>query len=53
MKTKKTLLLISITLFTFFECFSQNSEIVFLSGKDAANTVEWNFFCTDGRNSGE
>lgn len=53
MKTKKTLLLISITLFTFFECFSQNSEIVFLSGKDAANTVEWDFFCTNGRNSGE
>lgn len=33
--------------------FSQATEIVFLSGTDAANTVNWDFFCTDGRNSGE
>ncbi|MBN1987568.1 MAG: hypothetical protein JW761_14750, partial [Prolixibacteraceae bacterium] len=33
--------------------FSQNTEIIYLSGTDAANTVEWDFFCTDGRNSGE
>lgn len=32
---------------------SQNTEVIFLSGTDAANTVEWDFFCTDGRNSGE
>jgi hypothetical protein len=32
---------------------AQETEIVFLSGTDAANTVEWDFFCTDGRNSGE
>jgi beta-galactosidase/beta-glucuronidase len=29
-----------------------HSKIVFLSGTDAANTVDWEFFCTDGRNSG-
>ncbi len=32
---------------------AQTSQIVYLSGTDAANTVDWNFFCTDGRNSGE
>jgi hypothetical protein len=33
--------------------FSQKTEVVFLSGTDADNTVEWEFFCTDGRRSGE
>jgi hypothetical protein len=33
--------------------FAQTTEIVYLSGTDAANTVDWEFFCTDGRNSGE
>ena len=32
---------------------AQQTEILFLSGTDAANTVEWDFFCTDGRNSGQ
>lgn len=32
---------------------AQQTEIKFLSGTDAANTVEWYFFCTDGRKSGE
>ncbi|MDA3821312.1 MAG: hypothetical protein PF450_01680 [Bacteroidales bacterium] len=32
---------------------AQKTEIVYLSGKDAAQTVEWDFFCTEGRNSGE
>ncbi len=31
---------------------AQPTQIVYLSGTDAANTVEWDFFCTDGRNSG-
>ena len=31
---------------------SQSTQIVFLSGRDAATPVEWEFFCTDGRNSG-
>lgn len=30
----------------------QSTQIVYLSGKDAATPVEWEFFCTDGRNSG-
>lgn len=32
---------------------AQNTEIVYLSGTDAAHTVDWDFFCTDGRKSGE
>jgi hypothetical protein len=44
--------------FAFFLLFStsllaQQTQTVFLSGTDAANTVDWDFFCTDGRNSGE
>ena len=40
-------------LFSFFcvNLFSQSTQIVYLSGTDAANTVEWDFFCTDGQNS--
>jgi len=32
--------------------YAQNTQIVYLSGTDAANTVDWDFFCTDGQNSG-
>lgn len=49
----KNLLLIVLTLFFSTTLFSQQTEIIFLSGTDAANTVEWDFLCTDGRNSGE
>ncbi len=31
---------------------AQATQIVYLSGEDAATPVEWEFFCTDGRNSG-
>lgn len=30
----------------------QATQIVYLTGRDAATPVEWEFFCTDGRNSG-
>src|SRR5690554_6949169 len=33
--------------------FAQETEIIYLSGTDADNTVEWEFYCTDGRRSGE
>src|SRR4051812_30480273 len=33
--------------------FSQKTEIQFLSGTDKDNTVEWDFMCTAGRNSGK
>lgn len=49
----KSLFVFVLTLsFTPF-LYSQSTEIAFLSGTDAANTVDWDFFCTDGRNSGE
>jgi len=34
-------------------CFAQQKQIQYLSGIDAAHTVQWDFFCTAGRNSGE
>jgi hypothetical protein len=49
----KILYLNLLILFFSTSIFSQNTEIVYLSGTDAANTVEWDFFCTDGQNSGE
>ncbi len=33
--------------------FSQQKQIQYLSGTDAKRTVQWDFFCTAGRNSGE
>lgn len=33
--------------------FSQQKQIQYLSGTDAKHTVQWDFFCTAGRNSGE
>ena len=42
-----------IILFIGSSIYAQQTEIKFLSGTDAANTVEWDFFCTDGKNSGE
>src|SRR5690242_5471253 len=32
---------------------AQQKQIQYLSGTDAAHTVQWDFFCTAGRNSGE
>lgn len=34
-------------------CFAQQKQIQYLSGTDAKRTVQWDFFCTAGRNSGE
>src|SRR6187402_16215 len=33
--------------------FAQQKQIQYLSGIDAKQTVQWDFFCTAGRNSGE
>ena len=33
--------------------FAQQKQIQYLSGTDAKHTVQWDFFCTAGRNSGE
>ena len=50
---KAKLILISILILTCSSLSrSQSTEIVYLSGTDAADTVMWDFFCTDGMNSG-
>ncbi len=33
--------------------FSQQKQIQYLSGTDTKHTIQWDFFCTAGRNSGE
>ena len=33
--------------------FSQQTQTIYLSGTDAANTVEWDFYVTNGRQSGQ
>jgi hypothetical protein len=39
-------------LFTSQILFAQNTEIKYLSGTDNENTVQWDFQCSKGRNSG-
>lgn len=33
-------------------CFAQNTIVQYLSGTDKDHTVDWDFFCSDGRESG-
>ncbi len=51
------LFFLSLFLFTNITAQKGNSgnetEIVYLSGKGSDDQVKWDFFCTDGRNSGE
>src|SRR4249920_2367379 len=47
------LLNVILIAFLFTRASAQQKEIQYLSGTDAANTVQWDFFCTGGRNSGE
>ncbi len=49
----KKILLIGLLQFTGLLAIAQQKQIQYLSGTDAANTVQWDFFCTAGRNSGE
>ncbi|TAH04921.1 MAG: glycoside hydrolase family 2, partial [Sphingobacteriales bacterium] len=48
-------LILTIVCIALFSCFTnaQQKQIQYLSGTDAAHTVQWDFFCTAGRNSGE
>jgi hypothetical protein len=48
----KSLLVLSVIQFSAFGVFSQRKEIRYLSGTDNKHTVQWDFFCTGGRNSG-
>src|SRR5690554_414818 len=35
------------------QSYAQQTEIVYLTGIDSENTVDWEFYCTEGRRSGE
>jgi hypothetical protein len=48
----KKLLVLSLIQFSAITIFSQQKEIQYLSGTDNKHTVDWEFFCTGGRNSG-
>jgi hypothetical protein len=47
-------LLVTVLVLTFLlaPIHGQETEIVYLSGSSKDQTVDWDFFCTDGRNSG-
>ncbi|GAA4311953.1 glycoside hydrolase family 2 [Mucilaginibacter gynuensis] len=49
---KRVTLLLLFTLFCF-SAFSQGTVVKYLSGTDKDHTVQWDFYCTGGRNSGK
>lgn len=46
-------IILSLLCFAGVATRAQQKQIQYLSGTDAAHTVQWDFFCTAGRNSGE
>jgi hypothetical protein len=50
MKSKLSLFLFLILI---FPVRAQKTEVLYLSGLDKDHTVQWDFFCTNGRNSGK
>jgi len=48
----KTPFIVFLFLVCGIDCFAQQKEIRYLSGTDNVHTVNWDFFCTGGRNSG-
>lgn len=57
LKRMNNTIFLKTKLFTFLACiclqfiYSQNTEKVYLSGKDFKNPVAWEFMCTGGNNS--
>ncbi|MBL7743547.1 MAG: glycoside hydrolase family 2 [Chitinophagaceae bacterium] len=49
----KTLVFAACSLLFVTSLKAQQKQIQYLSGTDAKNTVQWDFFCTAGHNSGE
>lgn len=49
----KYLYLLVLLLWTFLKPYAQSTLIQYLSGRDKDQTVQWDFFCTKGRNSGK
>lgn len=48
-----SLVITSLCVFANEANASLETELVYLSGTGSDNTVDWDFFCTDGSNSGE
>lgn len=48
----KFLFLVLMT-FTCLNLFAQSTQIQYLSGTDKDHTIQWNFYCTQGHNSGK
>jgi len=46
-------LLFTFIFFTAVSLNAQKTELLYLSGTDKDHTVQWDFFCTNGRNSGK
>lgn len=53
MKFMRQLFMIALFLLLSPMLSAQETKIIYLSGKDAVRTVEWDFYCSDGRKSGE
>ncbi len=49
--TKRIIFILFLLVTNFL--FAQNTEIQYLSGTDAENTIDWDFFCSAGMNSGK
>lgn len=48
----KITLMILFLLSVFLKAHPQKTDVQYLSGTDKDNTVQWDFFCTNGMNSG-
>ncbi len=49
----KILFLIIVNVYKFSSIFAQITEVKYLSGTGVDKPIEWDFYCTEGRNSGE
>lgn len=47
------IILLTALFFSISPTYAQKTEIKYLSGTGSDSTVEWDFFCTAGRNSGK
>lgn len=50
---RRTLIILLVLAGVFTSAAAQNTEIKYLSGTGSDKTVDWDFFCTKGRNSGK
>jgi len=59
MKKKRMKIIVQIMAAVYFagglvpvSLAAPDTELIYLSGKGPSDAVKWNFFCSDGRNSG-